>query len=123
VFVYDKTDDNVSRTAFLKILHVIFVDKEQTGDWQTTVGLTEILRRQGNKDDIIAFLEERNFPLDEIGRSNLADRILLEPPKIGYLTISNALQWRSQYSRVIGLAGTVDGVEELHSSVAGCLSV
>jgi hypothetical protein len=27
------------------------------------------------------------------------------PPELGYLTISNALQWRLQYSRVIEQAG------------------
>jgi hypothetical protein len=32
------------------------------------------------------------------------------PPKVGYLTISNALQWRLQYSRVIQEAGNADGV-------------
>jgi len=32
---------------------------------------------------------------------------------IGYLTISNALQWRLQYSRVIEQAGKVEGVLRL----------
>lgn len=31
----------------------------------------------------------------------IADEILRNPPKQGYLTISNALQWRLQYGRVI----------------------
>ncbi|BAZ88521.1 hypothetical protein [Dolichospermum compactum] len=75
----------------------------------------EIIRRNGNKDDIVAFLEERNFPLDEIGRETLAEKILQSPPEIGYLTISNALQWRLQYGRVIQVstAGTTTGIENL----------
>jgi len=92
---------------------VIFVARERTGDYQTTYGLKGILSRNGNKDDIVAFLEERNLPLDEIGREALADRILREPPEIGYLTVSNALQWRLQYGRAIGVAGTAEGVEDL----------
>ncbi|WP_267871424.1 hypothetical protein [Nostoc sp. CHAB 5715] len=38
-----------------------------------------------------------------------------QPPEIGYLTISNALQWRSQYSRIIQVATTTAtlGVENL----------
>ncbi len=115
VFVYEKNDDPLSRSANLNIQHTIFVNREQTADWQTTVGITEILHRDGNKDDIVAFLEERNFPLEEIGREALAERILLEPPKIGYLTISNALQWRLQYTRVITVAGTVEGVENINA--------
>lgn len=66
-------------------------------------------------DDIAAFLEERNLPLDDIGRRALAERILGEPPALGCLTVSNALQWRLQYSRAIGLAGTAEaeGLESL----------
>jgi len=30
---------------------------------------------------------------------NLADEVLRKPPQLGYLTISNALQWRLQYGR------------------------
>ncbi|MGI8552404.1 MAG: restriction endonuclease [Dehalococcoidia bacterium] len=115
VFVYNKIDDPSSSTASLDVQQAIFVAKEQTGDYQTTYGLNEILRRYGNRDDVIAFLEERNLPLDEIGREQLADQILQEPPEIGYLTISNALQWRLQFRRVITTAssGEVTGVENL----------
>ena len=63
-----------------------------------------------NKEDIIAFLRDRNVPGDEIVYSNLADEILAQPPLQGYLTISNALQWRLQYSRVIALDNSVPGV-------------
>jgi restriction system protein len=115
VFVYDKADDEVSRTARLDFQHVIFIARERTSDYQTTFGLGEILRRNGNKDDVVAFLEERNLPLDEIGRGTLVDEILRNPPEIGCLTVSNALQWRLQYRRAIsvGAEGTVKGVESL----------
>lgn len=116
VFVYEKTDDSSAHAASLNFRHAVFVASGQTADYQTTYGLSEILRRNGNKDDVVAFLEERNLPLDEIGRSDLADRILSNPPNIGYLTISNALQWRLQYSRIITVAagGATEGVENLH---------
>lgn len=42
--------------------------------------------------------------------SDLADEILCNKPEQGYLTISNALQWRLQYARVIALDNTVNGV-------------
>ena len=63
-----------------------------------------------NKEDIIGFLQDKNVPGDEIVYNNLADEILAFPPEQGYLTISNALQWRLQYSRVIALNNHVDGV-------------
>jgi restriction system protein len=115
IFAYEKIDEHTSLTANLKFNNVVFVAKERTGDYQTTYGIMEIIRRNANKDDIVAFLEERNFPLDEIGRETLAEKILQSPPEIGYLTISNALQWRLQYGRVIQVstAGTTTGIENL----------
>lgn len=115
VFIYDKTDDHISRSATLTFRHAFFIDRERTGDYQTTRGLLGILEREGNRDDIVAFLEERNLPLDEIGRETLAERILREPPQLGSLTISNALQWRLQYGRAIVLAGAggTEGLEDL----------
>lgn len=110
VFVYEKTDDHENKTGRLNMQHTIFVEKERTADFQTTKGLLGIIERDGNKDDIVAFIVERNLPVDEIGASQLADRILESPPMQGYLTISNALQWRLQYSRVIQQAGTVSGI-------------
>jgi hypothetical protein len=66
-----------------------------------------------NKDDLIAFIAERNLPVDEIGADLLAERILESPPLQGYLTISNALQWRLQYSRVIQQADLVSGITRI----------
>jgi restriction system protein len=113
VFVYDKHDDAVARAAHLRFQHAVFVRRDRTADHQTTHGLLEILRRDGNLEDVAAFLEERNLPLDEIGRTQLAERILREPPTRGVLTMSNALQWRLQYGRTIAVAGDEDGVERI----------
>ncbi|MDB9314945.1 hypothetical protein PN462_17660 [Spirulina sp. CS-785/01] len=110
VFVYDKYDDPDNRTGRLDMQHTVFIDKIRTADFQTTRGILDILNRDGNKDDILAFLEDRNLPVDEIGASHLADRILESPPDQGYLTISNALQWRLQYGRVIQQAGNISGI-------------
>jgi len=115
VFVYEKIDNRELQAASLNIQNAIFVAKERTGDYQTTRGLIEIISRNGNQDDVIGFLEDRNLPLDEIGREVLAERIIREPPQQGYITISNALQWRLQYRRIIEQAviGNVVGVENI----------
>lgn len=115
ILTYEKIDNQESQTALLNFQNAIFVSREHTGDYQTTYGIGEILRRDGNKDDIIGFLEDRNLPLDETGREILADRIITQPPEQGYLTISNALQWRLQYSRIINIAITssTKGVDNL----------
>jgi len=113
VFVYEKVDNPENRTSRLNMQHTIFIKKERTADFQTTKGLLEIIEREGNKDDVVAFILERNLPVDEIGASQLADRILESPPMQGYLTISNALQWRLQYGRVIQQAGAISGISRV----------
>ncbi len=113
VFVYEKYDDHQHQTGKLDIKHTIFVNQDRTADFQTTKGILDILTRDGNKDDVIAFLLERNLPVDDIGADQMAQRILQSPPRQGYITISNALQWRLQYSRVIQQAGTINGIAKL----------
>ena len=110
VFVYHKTDNDVDRVGNLNILHVVFVDESRTADYQTTRGIRDIIKRDGNVDDLVAFMMDRNLPIDDVAATRLAEELLESPPKIGYLPISNALQWRLQYRRVVDRAGSVDGV-------------
>ena len=110
VFVYEKTDDAVTRTARLNILHTLFIRKHRTADFQMTRGLLEILAGGGNEDDLVAFMADRMLPVDDIEMRRIASDLLKTPPEQGYLTVSNALQWRLQYGRVIQQAGEVDGV-------------
>jgi hypothetical protein len=114
VFVYDKSDDAATQTATLNILHTIFVRAEQTADFQMTRGILNILGNEGNRDDLIAFMLDKNLPVDEIEIGKLADDILREPPRQGFLTISNALQWRLQYSRIIERANQAEGVSLIY---------
>ena len=113
IFVYDKTDDHSHQTGRLNILHSVFVDRTRSADYQTTTGLCKIIENNGNVDDIIGYFTERMLPLDDIEAHSLAEEVLRQPPEIGYLTISNALQWRLQYSRVIQQAGAVIGIDKL----------
>ncbi|MEY2881731.1 MAG: hypothetical protein RLZZ15_4111 [Verrucomicrobiota bacterium] len=113
VFVYDKRDDAKARAARLEIQHTVFVDKTRTADFQTTTGLRRLIENHANRDDILAFFEERLLPVADAEAIVLADEVLAHPPLVGCLTISNALQWRLQYSRAIEQAGSVDGVVRL----------
>jgi hypothetical protein len=110
IFVYNKTDNSETRSANLNILHTIYVSAERTADFQMTRGIRNVLENEGNKDDLMAFMLDRNLPVDEIEASNIADEILENPPIQGFLTISNALQWRLQYGRVIERASQEEGV-------------
>ncbi|MBI3946370.1 MAG: restriction endonuclease [Armatimonadetes bacterium] len=113
LFVYDKQDSAQDGIARLGFVSCAFIDRTRTADYQMTRGLLEILDRDGNRDDIVAFLSDRNLPGDEIVHNTLADEIMASPPTQGYLTISNALQWRLQYGRIVGLTEAVSGIVKI----------
>ncbi len=115
VFVYDKTDDPKNKTATLNFVSCSFISKERTADYTTTFRLREMVKDKANEADIIAYLQDKNIPADEITLSKLAEQILKNPPEQGYLTISNALQWRLQYQRIVTLTDEVKGITQIVS--------
>ena len=110
VFVYEKTDIQKSQVAKLNFVSCSFVSKERTADYTTTFRLREMVKDQANEADIMSYLNDRNIPGDEIVLGKLAEKILQSPPEQGYLTISNAFQWRLQYQRIVTLNENVPGI-------------
>lgn len=115
VFVYDKTDDPTTQTAILNFVSCSFVHKERTADYTTTYRLREMVKDGANEADIVAYLQDKNIPADEITLAKVAEQILQTPPEQGYLTISNALQWRLQYQRIVALTDDIQGIEKIVS--------
>lgn len=115
VFVYDKQDDTSSELAYLNFINAVYIEDKRTADYQTTRGIINILENDANLDDVDAFLRERNLLLDDVGYRMLAEKIIKDPPEQGYVTMSNAYQWRLAYRRTIStaVAGTVEGVINL----------
>lgn len=113
VFVYEKHDDHIQRKGMLKFVSCTYIESKRTGDFQTTTGLRDIIKNSGNEDDIFAFLTDHKLPGDEITIMNIARDILKNPPEIGYLTISNALQWRLQYKRIVDLKESIEGITSI----------
>ena len=72
-----------------------------------------LVKHTANIDDISAFFHERLLPVEELAAESLAREVLAQPPRLGYLTISNALRWRLQYRRAITEAGNVEGIDAL----------
>lgn len=103
VFVHEKIYNAKTKTTTLHFVSCAFISSERTADYTTTYWLREMIKDNANEDDIIAYLTDRNIPADEITLQSTAKMILENPPKQGYLTISNALQWRLQYQRVVSL--------------------
>jgi hypothetical protein len=113
VFVYDKTDNPETQTATLNFVSCSFISKERTADYTMTYRLREMVKDKANEADIIAYLQDRNIPVDEITLTEIAKQVLKTPPQQGYLTISNALQWRLQYQRIVTLSEDISGVEKI----------
>ncbi len=115
VFVYDKTDDPTTQTAILNFVSCSFVHKERTTDYTTTFRLREMTKDGATEANIIAYLQDKNIPADEITLAKVAEQILQSTPEQGYLTISNALQWRLQYQRIVTLVDDIQGIEKIVS--------
>lgn len=113
IFVYRKEDDDIQRKGMLDFLSCTFVDSKRTADYQTTTGLRNIINNKGNVNDIYAFLSDHKIPADDVTLYNMAEDILKRPPEIGYLTISNALQWRLQYGRIVSLNENIPGITRI----------
>lgn len=117
VFVYDKIDNPETKAANLNFVSCTFVEKGRTGDYTITYRLREMVNDGANLDDIKSYLTDRNIPADEITLQNIGTQILNNPPKQGYLTISNALQWRLQYGRIVNLTEKVSGITRIVDKV------
>jgi len=117
VFVYEKTDNHKNETAILDFKSCSFIEKERTADYTTTFRLIEMINDGANEEDIIAYLNDKNIPADDITLSQITKQILKSPPKLGYLTISNALQWRLQYGRIVALSEKVNGIIKIVDKV------
>ena len=113
VFVYDKTDNATDKTALLDFVSCSFIEKERTADYQTTTALLQMIDNKANAEDIFAYLNDRNIPADEITLMQMAENILKNPPIVGYLAISNALQWRLQYGRIVTLKDRISGITKI----------
>lgn len=117
VFVYEKTDNQESEMAILDFKSCSFISKERTADYTTTFRLIEMIDDKANEEDIIAYLNDKNIPADDITLTLIAKQILENKPKLGYLTMSNALQWRLQYGRVVALSEKVVGITKIVDKV------
>lgn len=108
VFVYDKIDSE--NECKLHFINCTFINADRTADYTITKRINEMVKDGANKEDIMGYFIDRAIPGDEITLSNLADLVIKNMPKQGYLTISNALQWRLQYARAITLNNKIEGV-------------
>jgi len=116
LFVYDKTDNTKTKTTQLNFVNCTFITKERTADYTTTFRLREMVNDGANEEDIMAFLSDRNIPADEMTLKLIAQNVLQSPPLQGYLTVSNALQWRLQYGRIVRLSEKISGITNIIQS-------
>jgi hypothetical protein len=111
LFVYEKNDQLDNN---IKIVDCAYISKDRTADFQTTREVLRLLKNKGNEDDVSAFLMDRNLPVDDIQLKQIVLEIFTTPPKQGYLTMSNALQWRLQYGRIVSIKkNEVKGVDKI----------
>jgi len=66
IFVYEKTDNQETEKAILDFKSCSFISKERTADYTTTFRLIEMIDDGANEEDIIAYLNDKNIPADDI---------------------------------------------------------
>jgi len=98
IFVYQKKDDPKTSTAVLNFLHTVFVSEHRTADFTMTRLIRKHLETGCNAEDLIGLMHDKNLWVDDIEATKIADELLKQPCAQGYLTISNALQWKLQYA-------------------------
>lgn len=115
LFVYEKTD--TEKDCFLPLRAVRFIPKERTGDFITTKAIRDIIDNGGDEQDILGYLIERMGTIDETILAQYAEKLLKNPPLQGYLTVTNAPQWRLGYKKVV--TKELEGVVKLDPPDAG----
>jgi hypothetical protein len=98
VFVYEKTDDQKRKTSNLNMLHTVFVAEDRTADFTTTRLLRETIQAQGNKEDLVALMFDRNLSLDEIEAEKIALELLEKPLLQGYIRMPRDAPWWNVYA-------------------------
>lgn len=105
LFVYVKDAGHIDFPS------VRFIPAPLTADFQTTKYLRHLIGEGGELEDLVAYLQDRQVPADESSLIKYGEELLENPPLQGYLTISNALQWRLQYKRIV--TDPIDGVRAI----------
>lgn len=111
IFIYKKND--INNKCYIGFKHCIFLESEKSGDYTLTKILRKMIELNAKESDIFEILNDNNFPGNEKTLKKLAKKILINPPKQGYLTISNAFQWRLKYNKIIRLK---DNLEEVFTN-------
>jgi hypothetical protein len=115
VFVYRKVDNKTTQTGRLEIVDVVYIDARCTGDFSMPRRVSEVLNK-GKKSNLVDLVLDAHLPGGEMSKAEatqIAQDLADSPPQTGYLTISNALQWRLMFSRAIKNAGKVPGILKL----------
>ncbi|WP_261998395.1 restriction endonuclease [Enterococcus faecalis] len=115
LFVYEKKDDKIQNKAYLHWVDCVFIEKNYTADYSLTKELIQAKTIGFGIDEIVDILKNKNLPGEDATLTMLANEILQKTPLQGQLTISNALQWRLNYGRVVRYVGNsnVDGIDKL----------
>ena len=106
-------DDHDNQTARLDMQHTVFIEAHRTADFTTTRIIRKHIEEGAEAVDLVAVFQDRNLPIDDMQAEVFAGDLIKNPPVQGYLTISNALQWRLQYPRAIREADQVEGIIRL----------
>lgn len=101
LLLYSKDDDQIARSCLLKLHEAFVIPEQETSDYTTTFYLIRLLQNNPSIDEIVNYLRFRDLPCSELELREIAEEVIQKGVTQGRLTLSNALQWRLQYTYVI----------------------
>lgn len=106
--MYNKED--TSDRCTLTFANCLFIEAAHTADYSMTKTLIAMKESGAKLADIANYLSDKFEIGDDEDYLQLAQEVLEKELLQGYLTISDALQWRLSYRRAISFAQDVEGI-------------
>lgn len=100
LLLYTK-EDGLDGQSILTIQDQHFIPEHETADHATTLALIRLLQNDAAVEKICAVLKDRDLPCSDMELRLLAEQVMTKGVVQGRLTISNAQQWRLQYTHVL----------------------
>ena len=106
VFVYEKSDDSERQVANLRFRHVVFIDEAHASDYRHSGAVRSIatdtkLDRSEKVQRIVDCIVGSGYPIEDKELVPFAESLVDNPPEVGCITVSPALQYRFGFKPAI----------------------
>lgn len=114
LFAYEQIEDEFAMKTTIRVRRVVYIAAERTASYSITKTIKELIENDCNQEELEGYLLSISMGLDEAEAEAIAQKIMLDKTiNVGYIEMTQALQWRLMYSVAINNAGKIAGLESL----------